>query len=565
MTSDRATPDPTPPAASEPPEVPSLQARALSKSFGPQRALDGVDLTINAGEVVALLGENGSGKSTLVKILAGYHEPEPGGELSMAGQAVPLPVALGGSRDIGLAFVYQDLGLANELTVVENLFVGHRVSGRGRSGEGRPSRGPIHWRSERRAARAAFDRYGVDLDPGAVVGELRPTGQALLAIVRAAEELREYRQGAGSGRGGVLVLDEPTVFLPEHEKVFLFDLVRRVVADGTGVLFVSHDMTAVREICHRAVVLRDGRMVGDVKMADTDDAQLVGLVSGHRLGVEGLQRLSTAGVGHRAAEPARDGGVAPAGDAALSVQDVSGGRLRGIELSVRAGEILGVAGLLGSGSEDLPYALFGALPRCRGTMRLSGWSGEIADLSPGEAQRLGLALVPGDRKQQGAVATLSVEKNMLSLVFPSYVRRGVLAHGRLRQAAQARCEVYDVRPRDPGKDMAALSGGNQQKVVLARWLERNPRVLLLHEPTQGVDVATRAEIYEIMRARCRDGVAIIWVSTDFDELATVSDRIVVCAGGRITGEVSSPFSRDKITSEVYATAARGGRREVEVA
>ncbi|MGA2008959.1 MAG: sugar ABC transporter ATP-binding protein [Solirubrobacteraceae bacterium] len=528
--------------ASTPAEVPSLQARGLAKRFGAQWALRGADLTIGAGEVVALLGENGSGKSTLVKILAGYHEPEPGGELRMAGTPVRLPVALGGFRDIGLAFVFQDLGLANELTVVENLFVGHRLSGLAARG-GRW----INWRAERQRAREMFARYEVDLDPSATVGRLRPTAQALLAIVRAAEDLREFRARSG-GAGGVLVLDEPTVFLPEHEKVFLFDLVRRVVADGTGVLFVSHDMTAVREIAHRAVVLRDGVEVGDVLVSEATDAQLVQLVSGHRLAPGALERAATS---ERA-------GAGAAADVVLAVEHVCGGRVRDVSLEVRAGEIVGVAGLLGSGSEDLPYVLFGAMAGTAGRMRVGDWSGDVSALDPSQAQRLGIALVPGDRKQQGAAGDLSVEKNMLSLVLPSFVRRGILAHGRIRSVAHRRSETYDVRPRNPAAVMAALSGGNQQKVVLARWLELDPRLLLLHEPTQGVDVATRAEIYEIMRARCREGAGILWVSTDFDELATVAHRILVCADGIIAGSLAPPFTRDRITNEVYATVARGG-------
>ena len=519
-------------------EVPALSARGLAKRFGPQWALRGVELTIGSGEVVALLGENGSGKSTLVKILAGYHVPEPGGELRVGRHEVALPVALGAYRDVGLAFVFQDLGLAPELTVVENLFVGRRLSA-GRFGRPRP----INWRVERREARDVFDRYAVDLHPADQVGRLRPTDQALLAIVRAAEDLRAYRTASGES-GGVLVLDEPTVFLPEHEKVFLFDLVRRVVADGTGVLFVSHDMTAVRQISDRAVVLRDGAKVGDADVAHTTDDELVRLVSGHRLAEIAADRT---------AEPASE---ATSADVVLACEGLRGGRLRGVDLSVHAGEIVGVAGLLGSGSEDLPYVLFGAVAGA-GRMRVGEWSGDASELDPGRAQRLRVALVPADRKQQGAAAELSVQMNMLSLVLPHYVSHRVLDHRRLRAVARERSETYDVRPRDPGAHMSALSGGNQQKVVLARWLEIDPRVLLLHEPTQGVDVGTRAEIYEIMRARCREGVGIVWVSTDFDELAAVSHRILVCAAGAIAGELRPPFTRDRITNEVYATATRG--------
>src|ERR1700753_237555 len=233
--------DPAAPASVVNTGAPALEARSLAKTFGAFLALKGVDLTVNAGEVVALLGENGSGKSTLVKILSGYHVPEPGGELRMNGVHVPLPVPLGEARQVGLSFVYQDLGLANDLQVVENLFVGNRVT------HGLASAARINWRAERARAREIFERYEVNLDPSAQVGRMRPTSQALLAIVRAAHELREYRERQGQ-TGGVLGLDEPTVFLHEHEKVFLFDLVRRVSAEGYGVLFVSHDMTAVREI-----------------------------------------------------------------------------------------------------------------------------------------------------------------------------------------------------------------------------------------------------------------------------------------------------------------------------
>ncbi len=530
------------------PEVPALEASGLAKRFGSFQALKGVDLTIYPGEVVALLGENGSGKSTLVKILSGYHDPGPGGSLKMNGVPVPLPVPLGQARTVGLSFVYQDLGLAPDLQVVENLFIGRRVT----SGVGSFAR--IRWGAERERAREIFESYGVSLDPSVQVGRLRPTSQALLAIVRAAEELRRHR-GAREQGGGVLVLDEPTVFLPEHEKVFLYDLIRRVVADGIAVLFVSHDMTAVREIAHRAAVLRDGVKVGDVSMATASDADLIELVSGHRLDRAAIEAATTHG---------SDAPTEPGGEVVLSARDVSGGRVRGVDLDLHAGEILGVAGLLGAGSEDLPYVLFGASGGT-GRLTLPDWTGDVAELDPARSIRLGMALVPADRKAQGAAAELSTGLNMLSLSLKSFVRHGFLRVDNLIGTANRRAETYDVRPRNAALAMAALSGGNQQKVVLARWLEQKPRVLLLHEPTQGVDVATRHQIYELMRARAAEGVAILWVTTDFDELATVSHRILLCAHGRIAGTMAPPFSRDRITSEVYSAAARGAANEVRTA
>jgi ribose transport system ATP-binding protein len=526
--------------------VPALEARNLAKSFGAFQALKGVDLTIHRGEVVALLGENGSGKSTLVKILSGYHEPEPGGELRMNGAEVPLPVPLGAARHVGLSFVYQDLGLAADLQVVENLFVGHRVT------NGLASVARISWSDECERAREIFESYGVSLDPSAQVGRLRPTSQALLAIVRAAEELREYRE-ANNRQGGVLILDEPTVFLPEHEKVFLFDLVRRVTADGLAVLFVSHDMTAVREIAHRAAVLRDGSKVGDVSIQDASDADLIELVSGHRLDRAAIDLATSHGTA---------AAVEQSGEVVLSVDDLRGGRVNGMNFELHAGEILGIAGLLGAGSEDLPYVLFGGVAGAAGEVAIGDWSGDASELAPSKSIQLGVALVPADRKQQGVVSDLPVALNMLSLSLKNFMQSGFLRLDKLLATAGERTEAYDVRPRDASLNMWALSGGNQQKVVLARWLEESPRVLLLHEPTQGVDVATRHQIYELMRARAAQGVAILWVSTDFDELATVSHRILLCAGGVIAGSMAPPYSRDRITSEVYSATASGGAREV---
>ena len=531
------------------PAAPALEARNLAKSFGAFRALRGVDVTIGAGEVVALLGENGSGKSTFVKILSGYHEPEPGGELRLNGVDVPLPVELSRARTIGLAFVYQDLGLASDLLVVENLFVGHRAT------RGLRSTAPINWRAERARARQIFERYGVDLDPNAQVGRMRPTAQALLAIVRAAEELREYREQSDQS-GGVLVLDEPTVFLPEHEKVFLFDLVRRDTRDGIGVLFVSHDMTAVREIAHRAAVLRDGEKVGDVIVSDVSDADLIELVSGHRLDRAAIESAMTHG-----SDAAVD---VDRGDVVLSVNDLRGGRVRGMTFSLHAGEILGIAGLLGAGSEDLPYVLFGDVAGSSGEVVIGDWRGDVSSLSPPKSIKRGVALVPADRKQQAVAPDLPVSLNMLSLSLRSFMRGGFLRLDRLLATSNHRAAAYDVRPRDASLNLAALSGGNQQKVVLARWLEQSPKVMLLHEPTQGVDVATRHQIYELMRARAAEGAAILWVTTDFDELATMAHRILLCTGGRIAGSMSPPYTRDRITSEVYSTTARS-TKEVAIA
>jgi ribose transport system ATP-binding protein len=517
----------------------ALEARNVSKSFGANLVLDKVSFSVEQGDVVALLGENGSGKSTLVKILAGYHAPEPGSELYLAGERVPLPLPLGEYRDVGLAFVFQDLGLAGSLRVVENLFVGERTAHSG------PSLRPIAWHKEVSRARKVLESYGVHLDPLAFVDALSPTEQALLAIVRAAEDLAAFRRRNGS-QGGVLVLDEPTVFLPETEKVFLFDLIGRVAAAGTAVVFVSHDLSAIRAVARRAVVLRDGHLVADVEVASTSDAELVALISGTKPGAH-FGPEETEGV------PAAPESGRPV---ALKVEGLAGDRLRGVSFELHEGEILGVAGLLGSGSEELPYALFGALEGATGRISSKRYSGEVSRLRPRRAILAGFALVPADRARQSAVGTLPVEKNMLSLVFGDYVRAGFLSHTRIRQVARRRGAALALRPADPSVDLMALSGGNQQKVVLAKWMERRPDVLLLHEPTQGVDVGTRLQIYRLTGELAKAGTAILWVTTDFNELAAVSQRILICASGKIAKELVGPgFTRDQISAEVYAASA----------
>ncbi|MCL2395410.1 MAG: ATP-binding cassette domain-containing protein, partial [Acidimicrobiaceae bacterium] len=319
------------------------------------------------------------------------------------------------------------------------------------------------------------------------------------------------------------------------------------------VLFVSHDMTAVREIADRAAVLRDGVKVGDVPMAGATDADLIELVSGHRLDRATIDRATTYRTETVTAER---------GDVVLSVRDVHGGRLQGISFELHAGEILGIAGLLGAGSEDLPYVLFGDVAGAGGQVVIGNWSGDVSELTPSRSVALGVALVPADRKQQGAVADLPVSLNLLSLSLKNFMQGGFLRLDKLLDTANQRTATYDVRPRNASLNMGALSGGNQQKVVLARWLEQSPKVMLLHEPTQGVDVATRHQIYELLRARAAQGVAILWVTTDFDELATVSHRILLCAGGVVAGGMAPPYTRDRITSEVYAATARGGPSEV---
>jgi ribose transport system ATP-binding protein len=520
---------------------PALELRRISKIFGANRALDGVDLRIDQGEVVALVGQNGSGKSTLVKVLSGFHEPEPGGQLFVGGEEIPLPVELGKAAEIGLAFVYQNLALSAGLSVLENLNLGRRI----RRGLG--SWSPIHWRRERQEAAAVLERYHVDLELSRKAGDLAPVDQARLAIVRAAEELRRYRERTGSSHS-ILVLDEPTVFLPEEDIEFLFALVRTVVSQGAAVLFISHDLAAIREIADRIVVLRDGKKVAEAQAGEVDEDALVELIVGVsspsvKAAWEHDHRPSRAGA--EAFEPAR------AGKAAVSIEHLAGGRLRDLSLAIGVGEIVGLAGLIGSGAEDVPYLVFGATRATSGRIRIGDAERRVAHLSPEWSVRHGVALVPADRGVQGLSAPLTVWENMTMLVEDEHFRQGLFHRRELIAIAEDAVREFDVRP--PRVDVAAgtLSGGNQQKVVLAKWLLAKPRLLVLHEPTQGVDIGARRDIYRFVKAAAsREGMAVLWVTTEFGELAEVCDRVLVVSQGR---ELSS-LGKDELTEDAINAA-----------
>ena len=358
--------------------VNALELSNISKQFGATRALDGVDLSVAHGEVHALLGENGSGKSTLIKVLAGVHEPEPEGTLTIGGEPVVLPIPPGGFHDVGLSFVHQDLGLARPLTVLENLV--------GAAARAEYSRFRVDWRAEAVKARAMLESYGVTIDPRTVVNELPPVGQALVAIARAAEELREYRERTGSTTS-VLVLDEPTVFLPEVILQFLFDLIREVVAQGSSAILISHDLSAGRTIADRVTVLRDGKLAVSVSMAEVSDEQIVEFIVGP---AKSRELHEHGGQFHLERDVDR------AGTPQLVVSGLVGDRVRGLDFEVAPGEIVGLAGLLGSGAEEVPYLLFGAQRASAGTTR--GSTGATVDLTrqqPAAAVGHGAVVHPG--------------------------------------------------------------------------------------------------------------------------------------------------------------------------
>jgi ribose transport system ATP-binding protein len=536
-----------------------LEVRNISKTFGATRALRHVDFSIDEGEVFAVLGQNGSGKSTLVKILSGFHEPDPGGEIVFDGEPLPLPLPPGMARERGMGFVYQDLGLVPGMTVLENLTIAGRSASRGANNLKR-----IAWRRERQAARAMLRRYGLNIDPSMRVFELPLIDQALFAIARAAEELEDFRARTGRRRS-LLVLDEPTVFLSGHELTFLFDLIRIVTGNGASVMFISHDLEAVRAIATRFVVLRDGSVAGTGAVADTTEDEMIDMIVG-----SARERFERSAL--HTAEAASAPAGAPASARAdtrvrdkelLTVEGLAGGTVRELSFAVNEGEIIGLAGVTGSGTEDAPYLLFGGSAdgdaASAGTITIGGKKYSAKSLTSAQAMSAGLALVPANRPRDGAVGALSVAENIFMLVYGSYFSRGVMARRSMMTAAKERTELYDIRPPEPGRPVSQLSGGNQQKTVLAKWMESRPRVLLLHEPTQGVDVGARTEIRALVKDACLDrGMGVVWVGTDFAELAEMCDHVLVLAGGRVVKHITrDELTKSAIDEAVLRTANRG--------
>jgi ribose transport system ATP-binding protein len=482
---------------------PRLELRNLAKSFGGTHALRGVDLTVLPGEVHGLLGENGSGKSTLIKILAGFHEPD-AGELFIDGEPVRLPLAPGQFRDHGMSFVHQDLGLVESLSVLENLRVAEIASSRSRLG--------ISWRRERRRARETFERYGVRIEPSALVADLKPVERALLAIVRALEEIRAV------GRGhGLLVLDEPTVFLPKEGVERLFALVRDAAAGGASILFVSHDLDEVREITDRVTVLRDGALVGTVGTQETSETRFVEMIIGRQL-------AALADVEHADLTERRVG---------VSVEGLTGASVKDVSFEMHEGEIVGLTGLLGSGFEEVPHLLYGARQATAGTLTLRDEAIELRRLTPSTAVRSGLALIPADRKTDGSVGSLPVVENLALSVLDRYFNGVSLERRRMRRKTGALMGEFDVRPNEPALPYGLLSGGNQQKALLAKWFQTEPRLLLLDEPAAGLDEAESDALLELLDGiPAKHGCGVLVVDHDMRLIMRLCDRLHVLASGR---------------------------------
>ena len=499
-----------------------LAIRGLSKSFGGVQALSGADLSVRPGEIHGLLGKNGSGKSTLIKILSGFHAPD-GGTLHIDGEPVPLPMQAGRSEVAGLAFVHQNLGLLGEATVLENLIAGEH---------GRSARWWIDWRGEAARAKALFAANHLDIDPQTPVSDLSPVNRAQLAIVRAADRVGRAAGGA-SGSGGVLILDEPTPFLPIDDVRELFAMMRRLAARGVSIIIVSHDIDEVIEITDRATVLRDGYVVDSVDTAPAMRDQIVKAIVG------------------RAVSRTRNVAPLPVAEApALRVRGLRGRIVRDASFDVAAGEILGLTGLIGSGYDEVPYLLSGAQPGAVGQMRLGADDRDLAHLTPAQAVDAGIALIPADRQRAGLALDLTLTENV---TLPLHGRRTSalrLAHRSLDAVTRDLMRRFAVKADSTRQPAAELSGGNQQKMVLAKWLQLDPALVVLDEPTQGIDVGARREIYSRLADLCATGAAVICASSEFEQLEMIAHRVFVFERGRIKAELIG----DAVTKTAIANA-----------
>ena len=497
-----------------------LAARGLAKTFGGTAALRDVDFVVNHGEVHALLGGNGSGKSTLIKILAGVHQAD-AGQIEVAGRGVAARhVTPGWAYAAGLRFVHQDTGIFLDHTVAENFALG--------SSYGARSLTHIDWRRLNRRVAETLRRFDLDVAPDARMGSLRKAEQTMVAVARALD---------GEAGSSVLILDEPTASLPPHEVGQMYAAIRGYLAKGHTVVLVSHRIDDILAVATHATFLRDGRLLARRPIAGLDERAIVA-------------QMSAGEVAAGQTRARRD--RTSAGEPLLQIRDLSTGALREATFDLYPGEILGISGLAGSGRSSLLRGIADLAPRRAGEIRLAG-TVLPGRMRPDQAIRRGITYVPEDRTGDAAFRERSVRENLVAPRIRQFWRRfGMSVRGERRATTDAIAR-YDVKPPLPEAAFSALSGGNQQKVVLARWLELAPRVVLLDEPTQGVDVGARQGLHDQVRAAAERGLGVIVVSSDPRELAELADRVLGLKGGRITGELRG----DAVTPQACVRAAYG--------
>jgi rhamnose transport system ATP-binding protein len=476
---------------------PRLVLKTATKSFGAVKALEDGSITLYPGESHALLGENGAGKSTLVKILAGVYRAD-SGELLVDGESVDFtgPAA---SRDAGVSIIYQEPTLFPDLTVAENIFMGRQPVGTGR----RIDRGEMHKQTE-----AIFKRLGVVMDPSRIARGLSVADQQIVEIAKAL-----------SFNAQVLVMDEPTAALTSVEVARLFNVMNTLRSQGAAVLFISHRLEEVFASCQRVTIMRDGRFVRTAPIAEVTIDDIIRSMVGRDLDAL-FPKTETA-----------------PGDADLELEDLcSQDVFEHISFTVRRGEIVALAGLVGAGRTEVARAIFGIDKRTSGSVRLEGK--ELPNGNPLAAMDAGMALVPEDRRQQGLVMDLGIDQNVALASLGRLTKGGLIFRSRERKLATTWAGRLQLKYGRMANAVSTLSGGNQQKVVLGKWLARNPRLLIIDEPTRGIDVGTKAEVHRILDGLVAEGMAVLMISSELPEVLGMADRVIVLREGKITAELT---------------------------
>jgi inositol transport system ATP-binding protein len=482
-----------------------LKLEGISKRFPGVKALDNVSLEVMPGEIHGLLGENGAGKSTLIKIMSGAYQPD-GGTMELDGLDLHLANPHQ-AQALGIVTIYQEFNLVPSLSIAENVFIGREPG----------QAGFVDWAALRRETVAITEQLGIHLNPTSVVRNLSVAEQQMVEIARAL-----------SMRSRLIIMDEPTSALSDNEVQQLFKIMRDLKAQGLSIIFVTHRLEEVHEICDRITILRDGHNVGSANVTDTNTSNIIRMMVGRSMD-ELFQRSSTHEYGDTALEVrnlSRQG----------TSRDPNATVLNNISFAVRRGEILGIAGLVGSGRTELARTIFGADPFDSGVVLINGEPRRIR--SPQDAIRHGIGLVPEDRKQQALFLALAVRHNVSMASLGDLTRWGVFMREQAEMTLVERFrEALKIRMASPEQKILNLSGGNQQKVVIARWLALQPKVLIVDEPTRGIDIAAKAEVHQLLDEMAQSGIAIIMISSELPEIIGMSDRIITMREGQLTGEV----------------------------
>ncbi|MBE2220910.1 MAG: sugar ABC transporter ATP-binding protein [Anaerolineae bacterium] len=492
-------------------KIPVIRMRHVSKSFGGVHALKDVQLDIFSGEVHALLGENGAGKSTLIKVITGVHQPDEG-EIDLNGERVYFNNPREAQHQ-GIAAIYQEPSLFPDLSIAENILVGRQPLRGGR----------VSWGQMNKEAGALLKRLGVDLNPRTKARNLSVAQQQMVEIARAL-----------SVEARVLIMDEPTSSLTSNEVDELFRITKQLRAEGTAVIFISHRLEELFALADRVTTLRDGEYVGTREMADVTTEGLIQMMVGRKL--DDLFPKQAVEIG----------------EVVLEVDHLSvNGAFKDISFKLHAGEILGMAGLVGAGRTDVARSIFGVKPATAGEIKIDGETVEIN--SPQKAMALGIGYVPEDRQNHGLILPMTIGDNVTLPMLDTYATKGWLNPKKEKAAAVEGVQKLEVKAYGIEQKAAELSGGNQQKVVLAKWLSTNPRILILDEPTRGIDVGTKAAVHGLMSNLASQGMAILMISSELPEVLGMSDRILVMREGLLTKE----FDRSDATQEKLMMAATG--------